>query len=533
MNAVQDGTTRPPDPVRASGASDHTAVVEALGQVLGSTTFAGAPRSRDLLGFVATETIAGRGHLLNERVISRLALGRPATIDTRTDASARVQARRTRELLDRYYAEEGRGDRLRISIPVGQYAAAFAEHHDHTVEPDRARERRASAEPILTVVQLRHRPTGVERRVAAGLTESAVQMLARFPGLRVVGPVLGGPTTAIESVVSAVGSRTGADFVLHGGVRANNDTVRVTVHLADARSGTTTWSETFERPVDAFTGFEAEDDILGYVVAAVGDFGGFVLREPITGLAVDRSSPVALALSKYYAYLDELTPSIALEVISALEQAADLEPDNAHVIASLGFIHAVGVLMLGANAVDSMVAAETLGRQALKLDPANPTGHNILGIVELARGHESPALQHAETALALTPYHPGNAYVAGMLIGASGDWDRGIGIIRRVVRHNPYGPKHRHTLLAIDALLRDDVAEALTEASLLHFPGYIYGPLLKAICLRELGLADDADAELEIVLELRPDFLEHPADVLAEAPTIPTFAAEHLAGRLA
>lgn len=516
---------------------DQPAAVEALTRVLDSTTFGGAPRSRDLLAFVVIETLGGRGHLLNERVVSRLALGRPPTVDTRTDASARVQARRTRDLLERYYDTEGTDDPVRIGIPLGQYAATFVPGCDDPVPEPRTRatdpEQRGTMTttgPVLAVVELRHRPSGIDRRVAAGLTESIVQTLARFPGLRVVGPVAPGTSRASEPDVIAVGRRADADFVLHGGVRASDDRVRVTVHLADARTSEIRWSETFDHPVAAFTGFEAEDDILGYVVAAVGDTGGVMLREPVVPRGGDPR--VAEALATYYAYLDELTPATAPQVIAALQDAASLEPDNAHVLASLAFTHAVDVLMRGTAAVESMATAADLGRKALQADPASPTAHNVLGIVALARGNLPATRTHAETVLALTPHHPSNAYVAGMLLEGAGEWDRGIGIIRRAVQVNPYGPNHRHTLLAIDALLRDDVAEALAEASMLHFPGYVYGPLLRAICLAELDLLDDARAELDEVLALVPDFLDHAAEVLAAAPTIPDHAAAHLAVRV-
>ena len=120
-----------------------------------------------------------------------------------------------------------------------------------------------------------------------------------------------------------------------------------------------------------------------------------------------------------------------------------------------------------------------------------------------------------------------------MVIGASGDWDRGISIIRETVRLNPYGPNHRHTLLAVDALMRDDVADALAEASFLDFPAYLYGPLLRALCLGALGMDDEADLELARAVALEPELMERPIEVLGAAPTIPRPAADHLAARLA
>ena len=101
------------------------------------------------------------------------------------------------------------------------------------------------------------------------------------------------------------------------------------------------------------------------------------------------------------------------------------------------------------------------------------------------------------------------------------------------MRLNPYGPNHRHTLLSVDALRRDDVAEAMAEASFLDFPAYLYGPLLRGLCLDALGIQDQALAEIEAALSLEPELLDRPVEVLSAAPTIPTDAAEHLAERLA
>ena len=518
------------------GAPDARTVVQELQQVLDSQAFANAPRCRELLSFVTTESLAGRGHLLNERVVARSALGRPPTMDTRTDAGARVQARRTRELLDRYYADEGCDAPVRISIPTGQYATTF-----HRAEPTATTARVEPVEPaaslttgpVLAVLQLRHRAGGVDRRVALGLSESLVQTLSAFPGLRVVGPLVsdGGQDDAADALRAA--GRAGAHVVLHGGVWAADDTVRVSVHLTDAARRRVRWSDTFENPVADFSGFGAEDEIMRQVVATVGDFGGVVLRERFDPAPGDGDAEVAEALWHYYSFMDQLDPDEAFDVVAGLQRALEREPDNAHLLASLGFTFAVDVLMRGAAATDSMTIAEEHGRRALLADPTNAVAHNVLAVVELARGHESSAARHAEEVLRLARHHPANAYVAGMVLGASGQWDRGIGIVRDTVRLNPYGPNHRHTLLAIDALRRDDVADALAEASFLDFPAYLYGPLLRGLCLHALGFDDQAQAELEDALNLEPELFDRPVEVLSAAPTIPTEAAEHLARRLA
>lgn len=510
-------------------------MVEELQRTLGSRAFANAPRCRELLAFVTTESLAGRGHLLNERVVARSALGRPASMDTRTDAGARVQARRTRDLLERYYADEGRDAPLRISIPTGQYAATFVRVEPAAPAPAAPTTSVAplTTGPVLAVVQLRHRAGGLDRRVAIGLTESLVQTLSAFPGLQVVGPLLGDGAREPDADALRAADRAGAHVVLHGAVWATDDAVRVSVHVTDTRSLQVRWSETYEHLVSEFSGFGAEDEILRQVVATVGDFGGIVLRQPFEPAPGDGDPEVAAALWRYYSFLDRLDPDEGVAVVEALQRALEIEPENPHVLASLGFAFSVDVLMRGAAAADSMQIAEDHGRRALRADPTNAVAHNVLGVVELARGHEASAARHAEEVLRLARHHPGNAYVAGMVLGASGQWDRGIGVIRETVRLNPYGPNHRHTLLSIDALQRDDVADALAEASFLDFPAHVYGPLLRGLCLDAIGLQEQAAEEFAAALALEPELLERPVEVLSTAPTIPAAAAEHLAERLA
>ena len=53
------------------------------------------------------------------------ALGRGASFDPRTDPIVRAEASRLRSRLERYYADEGRGDELIIELPKGKYVPRF------------------------------------------------------------------------------------------------------------------------------------------------------------------------------------------------------------------------------------------------------------------------------------------------------------------------------------------------------------------------------------------------------------------------
>ena len=51
---------------------------------------------------------------------------RQPTYDSRVDSLVRVEARRVREKLEKYYADEGRDDPVIVTLPKGAYVPAFA-----------------------------------------------------------------------------------------------------------------------------------------------------------------------------------------------------------------------------------------------------------------------------------------------------------------------------------------------------------------------------------------------------------------------
>jgi hypothetical protein len=77
-----------------------------------------------------------------------------------------------------------------------------------------------------------------------------------------------------------------------------------------------------------------------------------------------------------------------------------------------------------------------------------------------------------------------------------------------------------HTLLAQDRLMVDDDAAALAEASLIHAPGGIWGPLFRAMALAGLGHTDQARRERDEVLAIDPTFLDDPVATFTSYATL-------------
>ena len=111
--------TLPPDKL-----SDKV-VRQQLTRILGSKTFSQVERLKRFISFIVGETVGGRGGDLKEYVIGVQVFGKEPSFDPRTDPIVRVQARRLRTRLARFYRDEGHNDELIVDLPKGGYAPVF------------------------------------------------------------------------------------------------------------------------------------------------------------------------------------------------------------------------------------------------------------------------------------------------------------------------------------------------------------------------------------------------------------------------
>jgi hypothetical protein len=98
---------------------------ELVKRVIGSSTFAKTERLSSFLYYICDQTFKGRAHDLNEQRIGEAVFGRSHDYDSSIDGIVRTQGSRLRQRLDRYFAEEGAHEPVRIVIPRGGYVPVF------------------------------------------------------------------------------------------------------------------------------------------------------------------------------------------------------------------------------------------------------------------------------------------------------------------------------------------------------------------------------------------------------------------------
>jgi hypothetical protein len=107
-------------------------------RIVSSHPFQKSTRLRDLLQYIAEQTIHGRAHELTEQHIGNALFHKPSDYSPLEDSSVRVHARQLRLKLHEYFNEEGKHEPLVLEIPKGSYAPVFRPAEKPAGEPEGA-----------------------------------------------------------------------------------------------------------------------------------------------------------------------------------------------------------------------------------------------------------------------------------------------------------------------------------------------------------------------------------------------------------
>jgi serine/threonine-protein kinase len=231
------------EPKAAIASVDFDEITKQLHRIFASKTFRQADRIKRFLDFIVKETVAGRGEKLKEFSVGVEVFGRDSGFDPRFDPIVRVQARRLRAQLERYYTEEAASDEMIVEVPKGRYAVIFRPGKSNKIAP--AKKIHAplliSRNTILAMPFADHSPAGDQSALCAGIDQEIIQVLTRIPTVRLAAWGVSALKDG-EVDLEEVATRFNASIVISGSVRKSAGEVRVTANLIDTASGCYLWS---------------------------------------------------------------------------------------------------------------------------------------------------------------------------------------------------------------------------------------------------------------------------------------------------
>jgi len=431
-----------PVPVAAAASPDQTVLAQ-LERVLASETFQQADRLKRFLTFIVKEALAGRSGDLKEYVIGVQVFRKEDVFDPRTDPIVRVQARRLRAKLMRYYNEEGRTDTLTIELPKGGYAPVF-----HGREGQVARRTvgaaLASRNSIVVLPFLNHSGDADTDAFCKGVADEVVHRLAQLPGLRVLKS--GDNAEAM--------ARTAAALVVGGTVRRSSGRVRVSAHLLDGATGVYLWSELVDG--DLSEAFAVQERVAEVVTTKlepeVGEGpGAFRVARPGVNLAAQN-----LCLQGRY-HLNQRTEEGLTKAVDFFEKA--LAEDSQSAAAHSGLADAYTLLAhYGVRGPAEVWAkAASYAASAVMLDDASAEAHTSLAHAKATQDWDwAGAEREFLRAIALNPrYATAHHWYASSCLAPLGRLDEALDAIRTAQALDPVSSIVARDLAVIHFYRRD------------------------------------------------------------------------------
>jgi len=325
-----------------------------------------------------------------------------------------------------------------------------------------------------------------------GISEELLNLLAKIPQLRVTARTSSFSFKGKDVAIPEIAKALHVAHVLEGSVRKAGNTVRITVQLVKADSGTHLWSETYDRKLDDV--FAIQDEIAADVVKQ--------LKVTLLGAApkARATDPEAYAMYLQAAQFGRQFSASGFEQSDALlHRVLAIDPRYAPAWSSLSLNYTIEVSLGLLPAKDGYVKAREAARNALEIDPDHAPAHARLGWIAMSGDNDlAAAALHFSRAMELDPNDADVLLTCAMFLPSLGRVEQALAFDAALIRRDPLNATRlvvqgQHLRLAG----RLDEAMASYRAALSIAPGWGSAHAQLGTVLLLKGDAEGALAEIE------------------------------------
>ncbi|KKB07217.1 hypothetical protein VE25_18945 [Devosia geojensis] len=515
-----------PDPQTA----EH--VHAALERIQGWQEVARSPQLSRLLSYIVERTLEGEGEAIKAYAIAVDVFGRPPEFDPQTDPIVRVQARRLRTLLAEYYQGPGRGEPLRIELPVGRYVPRFVQ----SLSNDEEEPTESAAAPSGMGAWLREylALAGIAALAAAlafamRAPESATAAMApprvavgdfqNLTGSEAEGAIVAGLAVELATDLGLFGEISvhygrgewpagevpSGDFVLTGIARSNEGRVQYSAILTDAASEEVVWSHVLEPAADA--GLGAVDTLSRDLSLLLGNSRG-PLHEPVrvriaSGLAQAGPRSLYVCLMLFHRYRDVSSVTGATDADACFAALPETQRGGAMARAAVASLVAESARAPAPEDADRLAEAEALIAGAMEEGALSSFVWEQRARIHQARGERELARQAYGSALQLNPANADAMAAFALMLALEGDTAAAADLAATTLAKTPQPPPDwYYGAPALAAYHGRDFAAAARHAATFARADRELGPVLAALAALESGNGDMVNRFLPQVLDV-------------------------------
>ena len=468
-----------------NSAPSGSAVRDELGRILASERFSRAEQLTRFLTFTVDEALGGRAEAIKESVLGMEVFGRGSSFDPRIDPIVRVTARKLRNKLEEYYANEGASDPLIIEFPKGTYVPSMRVVEPAIKAPDTTPRARTHRWPLLAaglalvltaaaaITWQANRTPAAPTTVAVlafadlseqkdqqylgdGLAEDLIDALAQAPELRVIARTSSFQFGRTPADAREVGRRLGAQMLVEGSVRQSGGRVKVTAQVIEAKNGQHVWSGSFEHTGENV--LQLQDEIARAIAR---ELGGSL------GLATARAKPGTTNVEAYHAYLRGRffnSQGRNEDVLKEYRHAVALDPRYADGHGGIAHVLLSMRTIAGVDMDRTLQEARREAELAMRLDRSSFEAQRAMaGVLEAEVDWKGAEAAYRNLVLA-NPGSPRAHQVYARFMGTVGDPERAVSAMREALKLDPLSIFQRNDL-ARGLFFARRYPEAIAEAN--------------------------------------------------------------------
>jgi adenylate cyclase len=489
------------------------AIRSELHRVLQSPQFDASERNRRFLRYVIEEALAGRAGRIKAYNIATEVFGRDVNFDPQLDPVVRMEARRLRRALERFYLIDGRASTVRIAMPKGRYVPEFLSGVLNLDATGAAKPvYRAESSASRRTASIEVMPFDAEGDQSSflhfnqGFADQILVGLSKYPELSVYGadatrrqlPTSSGPAE----------ERLKVDFELFGSTAFFGSLVNVKAVLTEVHTGRVVWGQTLEQDVRSDDLLGVRDEIANRIVRGLAEPNGAILGA-VGKLAETRASETLTPLesiARFSKYRMSRSRNLYHQVRGALEHSVVVAPDYAETWACLSQVYSDGCrfgFASESSAATLVQQAVRVAEKAAELDPHSSRARHALGLALWLSGDAQDSLEALRAAMELNSNAVEVRNDLGLLWILLGRWDLGLPLLNEVLAQVPESPTTR-VGLSLYHFANQRYDDALEHAQAVHTPDIPQGFAIRAASLIRLGRRAEAERETERIVRLAP-----------------------------
>ena len=361
--------------------------------------------------------------------------------------------------------------------------------------------------PSIAVIRFRiYGDLGPRTFMAEALPDELIGDLSRLRWLSVIARGTTFRFNADNCDALTIGEALGVNYCLTGSVTATGLGLRIAVELASAKDGEVIWTDAVIAANDEIE--EVREEFVASIVANIDQ------QVPLNEAKLARGRPLSSldAWSSYHLGIDLLfrfNRSDNDMAIKLFEQAIRLEDQFARAHAGLSFAHLQNFYHgYCKDVVSEVMRSRELAAQAMQFDSQDAFAQFSMGRSHLALGEVGESIEWIERATNTSPSYAQGYVALSMARTFAGDHQAGLDHAESALRLSPLDPM-RYSMLGAAAMAQTGLGNYEAAATLsdraARYPGmHKFTALIGAVAAQLDGQGEKAKRWLNFAMEIDP-----------------------------